>query len=103
MAATQLIHHKQSVPFQNVVLNQGATLISGYSFGPYSVIFCYTNGSQTTGNIVWPYHGKRKNGSLPISLVTNGNFQGEFADPNGTIIIQNTAGTPVVVSCQYGF
>lgn len=95
-----------TVPFQNEIVDVNQTITADYSFGTNSMIFCYSNesiNSGGTGNITWSFNGQIKNGTLPITLVNNTNFQGELADGSGTLTIQNTLSTSSIINCVYGF
>lgn len=89
-----------STPFQNVILNPNYTIVSNYSFGIEPIIFCFTNSLQTVGNINWTYKGQNYSAPMPLYLKTNGNYEGAFADSNGTLTVTNNTTTPIVVSCM---
>jgi hypothetical protein len=91
-----------TVPFRNVRLDPGATLAASYSFGKYPIIFCYENTASYVGVMTWPYQGQLESTFLPVQLKLNKNFQGNFADPSGTISITNNVSRFLIVSCQYG-
>ncbi len=89
-----------STPFQNVLLNPNNTIVSNYSFGIEPIIFCFTNSLQTVGNVTWTYKGQNYSAAMPLYLKTNGNYQGAYADSNGTLTITNNTGSQIVVSCM---
>lgn len=91
------------VPFNNILMNPQDRIISSYNFGPFVMIFCYDNTLQTQGSITWPFQGARFSSSLPIFLKTNPNFEGQFADQVGTIVIVNTTPTFLVMNCNFGY
>ncbi len=106
MFAERSIASTLTVPFQNEVVDVNGTIMVNYSFGTNSMIFCYSNESVNsggTGNISWNNNGQSENGTLPITLVNDANFQGQLADGSGTLTIQNTLSTPSVINCVYGF
>lgn len=90
-----------TVPFLNLRLDPGATLAASYSFGRYPIIFCYENTASFVGVMTWPYQGRLESTFLPVQLKLNKNFQGNFADPSGTISITNNVSRALIVSCQY--
>lgn len=95
-----------SVPFENVIVGVNGTINANYSFGPNAIIFCYSDQSQNvtgTANITWPYKGKTQSGTLPITLVTNTNFQGQLADNSGSIHIQNTLPESSNINCVFAY
>ena len=96
-----------SVPFQNIILNAKETLIANYNFkqplGDFSVLFCYSNDMQNIDTINWPLNGIRFENFMPITLITNGLFEGQFADKIGTIRITNTLTIPSIVNCVFAF
>jgi hypothetical protein len=92
-----------SIPFESVYLNPSQHFDASYSFGAHPVIFCYANNTLNNGVIIWPYHGKNNNLGIPIFLKVNGQYEGEFADPNGTITITNNTKSTLAFSCQYAF
>lgn len=90
-----------SVPFQNVQLNQGDTLIASFSFGIQKQIFCYDNFFQNVGVVTWPFQGQPNNGILPIFLTTQpGVIQGSGIDANGNFAIFNNTST-LFLNCQF--
>lgn len=91
------------VPFQNVPLNQGISLQASYSFGNFSVIFCFDNSTDINSDISWPYKGAVHFSRVPVLLKTKSNFQGYFADSHGTITIKNTTKTQLEYSCVFGY
>jgi hypothetical protein len=101
MARSQTII--STVPFANILLNPNDMIQASYTFDGHPIIFCYEDNQETTGSIQWPLEGLVQSSTLPITLITDGQYSGEFADPTGTITITNTASLPVVVSCPYGF
>ena len=92
-----------SVPFQNIILNPNDVIKATYSFGDHAIIFCYENNQKFVGNVQWTFQGQIKNSTLSVFLKVNPNFQGEFADPNGIILVTNTTNHTLIVSCPYGF
>jgi hypothetical protein len=92
-----------SVPFQNIILNPGQTINSSFAFGANPIIFCYENNQQSIGVVTWPYKGRIYSSTLSVSLVTNGQYQGNFADPSGNISVTNNQNYQLVVNCVYGF
>jgi len=92
-----------AVPFENIYLNPSQTLQASYSFGAHPVIFCFANNTQNNGTIYWPYQGLIYNQGLPVFLKINGQFEGQFADANGTIQITNTTGKTLQVGCLYAY
>jgi hypothetical protein len=92
-----------TVPFSNVTLSAHQTLSVNYSFGPYPIIFCYANNMPSASTLIWPYKGNLYSAQLPVSLITNNRYQGQFADAAGSMTIQNNQATPLVVSCVYAF
>lgn len=92
-----------SVPFQNITLAPNQNMLATYSFGGYSVIFCYTNITSNAGSIAWTYQGRAKSTVLPAYLITNIIYSGELADANGTIQITNNQSVNLFVSCQFAF
>lgn len=92
-----------SVPFSNIVLGANKSISASYSFGQYPMIFCFTNNMSSVSTLVWPFRGRMYSGQMPVTLITNGNYQGQFADANGTVTVQNNQSSPMVVSCNYAF
>lgn len=91
-------------PFQNINLNPNDTLVSDYSFGPYSLIFCFENTTaQNVGIFTWPFHGVQQSSTLPVYLKTSAIFEGNFADPNGRITLTNNQSFTMIVSCLPAF
>ena len=92
-----------SVPFDNISLTPGSTIEASYNFGQFPIIFCYENNLQTVGIVIWPFQGSLFTSTLPITFVTNTEFQGDLADPTGTIAIFNNQTTTLLVSCDFAF
>lgn len=92
-----------SVPFENISLVPNQIIKANYAFGPHAIIFCFENTLQTIGNITWPFNNQIRSASLPVTLVTNSNFDGFFANVNGVITITNTSKAPIIVSCDFGY
>jgi hypothetical protein len=90
-----------TVQFYNIILNANQMISSNYTFGPYSIILCYANNTPSASTMTWPYKGVTQKGQLPISLVTNGKYQGNFADSSGVITIKSNQSAQLVVSCVY--
>lgn len=91
------------VPFEGITLNPNRTIQADYAFGPHPIIFCYENNQQSVGIVTWPYKGKIYSSTLSVSLKTNVNYQGQFADTRGTISITNNLKVPLIVNCDFGF
>jgi hypothetical protein len=95
-----------TVPFQSVQVGVGETIVANYAFGTNAIIFCYSDQFENigaTGTITWPYNGRTMSGTIPITLVTNINYQGQLADGAGEITIQNAMSTSSTISCQFAF
>jgi hypothetical protein len=92
-----------NVPFQNVNLNPNCTITANYSFGPHAIVFCYTTDLPNQDKITWPYNGAFYSYTLPVSLKTNSQFEGQFADPEGFVIIQNTNNVSFQANCLFGY
>lgn len=90
-----------TIPFQNVTLNPNQTIQANYTFGSEPIIFCYENNLQSVGRVTWPYKGHFYSSTLSITLITNGHYQGEYADASGRITILNNLTTPLIVSCEF--
>lgn len=90
-----------TVPFQNFLLGVNGTIEATFDFGPHPFIFCFENNLQTVGIVTWPFKGVINRSTLPITLVTNGNFDGQFSDPTGTITVTNNTAITLVVSCIF--
>ena len=95
-----------TIPFQNIAVNTNDTITASFAFGPNSLLFCYSDQFQDTGitgNIAWPFQGNMQSSTIPITLATNANFQGQPIDSVGTIVIQNTLSTTSVISCIFAY
>lgn len=106
-----------AVPFASIILPPGNSINASYAFnnsaGNFSMIWCFENTFQIdppAALMQWTFQGQlfppSINEALPLSqtpLVINSNFQGFPADPVGSIIIHNSSGIPLVVSCQFGY
>jgi len=92
-----------AVPFGNIQLNPNQTIQATYAFGSDPIIFCYENNLQSVGIVHWPFNAVQQTSTLSVSLKTNANFEGFFADPTGTITITNNQTIPLIVNCVFGF
>lgn len=99
-------------PFMNIMINPGASVQSSYSFrdasgNTHPLIFCYqSNGGNSNGGnsvLTWPYKGKNRSANMSVTLKTNANYEGAFADFTGTLTITNNSNVQLFVNCQYGF
>jgi hypothetical protein len=108
--AGECVLPSQVVPFPAVygslILNPGCTVSANYNFGNYQIVFCFSNNVANKetgiGRISWPYQGVVQFSTLPIFLKTHASVQGSFADPAGTLTIQNTESVPLLISCLFG-
>lgn len=92
-----------NVPFENINLNPNQSLQATYTFGERPIIFCYENNQQTVGIMSWTYKGVAKTSTLSTPLITNGNYEGFYANASGLITITNNQSYALIVSCLYGF
>src|SRR5438034_361886 len=83
-----------AVPFLNIILPPGGNIQASY---------CFENNLQSVGLVQWPYKGTINSAALSLSLVTSGVYQGQFADPSGTISVTNNTTASLVVNCQFAF
>jgi hypothetical protein len=90
-----------TVPFNNKVLNPKNVLQANYSFGNFPSMLCFDNNLEKIGEIKWTFKGNIKSSSLPVLLKVRVEFEGEFADKNGSITITNTSNKQIVVSCSF--
>lgn len=91
-----------TVPFQNILLNPGGTLLANYSFGNFSVMFCFANDGLSVLSVGYTFQGVPKSISFPVFFKTKAIFDGTFADPNGLLAITNSPNNGVaIVNCVF--
>lgn len=93
-----------TVPFSNIRLQPNQYIEANYSFGAFSVIYCYENNLKSVGVLAWPLNGKVNFATLStFPLVKNTRYQGDLADLSGIIGITNNTSGALIVNCLYVF
>jgi len=95
------------VPFKNVEIKGGQKIRASYKFNTDQMLVC-TQSTDELESIEWQYKDVWYKGQMPLTLMDNIEFQGkgQYADPDGTLIITNefgdlNDGSPMIVSCEY--
>lgn len=92
-----------SIPFQNIEQAPNTVIFANYNFESHAMIFCYENNQQSIGQVIWTYQGIPQFSTLSILLKVDGQFEGEFADPIGTITVNNNTTSSFITNCVFGY
>ncbi len=105
LSASAFASHSMTLlaPFDFVKLTSKQEVKVQYQFNAANqVLVCESTPDVNSTRISWQYKGEKYLNSLPITLKDNSQFDGEFADPNGTLkITNNSPVVNVIISCQY--
>lgn len=81
----------------------GQKIRANYTFNTNQTLVC-TQSTDFIESIEWEYKDVWYKGQMPLTLIDNSEFQGQYADPDGTLTITNEFGdptSPMLVSCEY--
>jgi hypothetical protein len=92
------------VPFHHVQIQSGQKIRANYQFDSLTQTIVCTQSTDFLESVEWQYKDVSYKGQLPLTLKDSSDFQGQSADPNGTLTITNEFGDPNIpmsVSCEY--
>lgn len=107
-ASANTNNHSIAVPFQHTEIAQGQSIKVSYHFDASNqVLVCVADqGSDAITNAKWTYKSVPQSLALPVTLKDNQALEGQYADNNGMMKIENPYGSSemngsVFVTCNY--